>query len=81
MCIYVYMCIYIYIERERVVYITLPASVRKSTPFTRAALPCNAAAETSSQPLIWYYENRISNVSSSPEESFFFTDTHVASCL
>ena len=49
---------------------TLPVSVEK-TFLSREPLPCNPAAETALQPLIWCSERESSHVSSSPEECFF----------
>ena len=55
----------------------MPVSVNK-TLLLREPLPCNPAAETAIQPLIWCSESQHSNVYSFREECFF-TDTRVYS--
>ena len=47
------------------------------TLLLRQPLPCNPAAETALQPLIWCLESSFVFVSSSPE-GWFFTDTGIA---
>ena len=48
----------------------LPASVEK-TLLLLEPLPCNLAAETALQPLIWCFSREYSQAYSSPEECFF----------
>ena len=52
------------------------AGVCENTSLLRGPLPCNPAAETALQPMIWCSESLFSHLSASPEYCFF-TDSGI----